>query len=173
MSRFKARPTVYKGIQMRSRLEAGFAAWLDGQCLQWQYEPFAVAGPEGQYLPDFVVSNLVFVTRGAVVPTFIEVKPDSFKLEGSEGERLARSMALVGQNVPSSLLVVVQPGRVTQVRQCCPEECDDDHPFGCDEGGFGPQLRWVASGAVSAPLGLARLLPDTGLPWADEYWKVD
>jgi hypothetical protein len=49
----KARPTVYRGIEMRSRLEADFAAWLDRKGRRWVYEPQCFAGPKGQYLPDF------------------------------------------------------------------------------------------------------------------------
>lgn len=49
----RARPTIYNGIQMRSRLEARVAAWLDSLGATWVYEPVAFASPEGQYLPDF------------------------------------------------------------------------------------------------------------------------
>lgn len=73
MTNFKARPTVYKGIQMRSRLEAGFAMWLDEEGLIWEYEPKAFAGERGQYLPDFAVEMSV---DGAAPRTgYIETKP--------------------------------------------------------------------------------------------------
>lgn len=50
----KARPTKYKGIDMRSRLEAKYAQYLDGQSLLvWEYEPNCFASERGQYLPDF------------------------------------------------------------------------------------------------------------------------
>lgn len=49
-----ARPTTYRGIEMRSRLEARVAAWLDGGDVEWSYEPRAYASRAGQYLPDFV-----------------------------------------------------------------------------------------------------------------------
>ncbi len=57
----KGRPTLYRGIQMRSRLEADFAAYLDarsaagdvGYAGGWEYEPTCFAGPQGQWLPDF------------------------------------------------------------------------------------------------------------------------
>jgi hypothetical protein len=48
-----ARPTVYKGIQMRSRLEADYASALDRDGEKWEYEPTCFAGPDGQWLPDF------------------------------------------------------------------------------------------------------------------------
>jgi len=66
---FTARPTTYRGIQMRSRLEATFAAALDETGLAWTYEPRAYAGRTGQYLPDFEVR----LANGR--PLFIEVKP--------------------------------------------------------------------------------------------------
>jgi hypothetical protein len=49
----KARPTIYKGIQMRSRLEAAYAQHLDADNYPWEYEPECFADETGQYLPDF------------------------------------------------------------------------------------------------------------------------
>lgn len=60
-----ARPTTYNGIQMRSRLEAAFAAILDDTDCTWQYEPRCFASPQGQYLPDFLVND----------KSYIEIKP--------------------------------------------------------------------------------------------------
>jgi hypothetical protein len=54
-----ARPTVYRGIQMRSRLEAGFAAWLDRREFTWSYEPRCFAIATSQYLPDFVIPKAI------------------------------------------------------------------------------------------------------------------
>jgi hypothetical protein len=51
-----ARPTVYKGIKMRSRLEADYASALDRDGETWEYEPTCFAGPDGQWLPDFRIS---------------------------------------------------------------------------------------------------------------------
>ena len=62
---YKARPTLYKGIQMRSRLEALFAQTLDNAKVAWEYEPGAFADHTGQYLPDFRVG----------LDLYIEVKP--------------------------------------------------------------------------------------------------
>lgn len=58
---WKARPTIYRGIQMRSRLEATWAALFDTKTPRkmlpfvqsWDYEPLCFGGPSGQYLPDF------------------------------------------------------------------------------------------------------------------------
>lgn len=62
----KARPTTYKGIQMRSRLEADYAAALDRDGEKWEYEPTCFAGPEGQWLPDFKIG---------FDGVYIEIKP--------------------------------------------------------------------------------------------------
>jgi len=56
MSSAKARTTYYKGIIMRSRLEASYAEALDRGGFAWKYEPYVFASPSGQWLPDFVVS---------------------------------------------------------------------------------------------------------------------
>jgi len=65
----QARPTTYRGIEMRSRLEAKFAAHLDEDGTVWEYEPRAYANQRGQYLPDFVIRD------PGEAPWFIEVKP--------------------------------------------------------------------------------------------------
>lgn len=49
----KARPTIYNGVKMRSRLEADYAAWLDFTGLRSKYEPECFASGDGQWLPDF------------------------------------------------------------------------------------------------------------------------
>ena len=66
----QARPTVYRGIQMRSRLEATWAAWLDELgTWRWEYEPCCFADGGAQYLPDFRLYG-----EGDGEPTYLEVK---------------------------------------------------------------------------------------------------
>ncbi len=48
---YGAIPTVYKGILMRSRLEARVACFLDAYNLVWDYEPIDLKG----YIPDMIV----------------------------------------------------------------------------------------------------------------------
>ena len=60
-----ARQTVYKGITMRSRLEADYASALDRDGQLWKYEPECFAGPDGQWLPDFRIDDR----------TYVELKP--------------------------------------------------------------------------------------------------
>lgn len=91
-NKFTARPTVYKGIQMRSRLEAGFAAWLDREHLTWEYEPCAFATEAGQYLPDFRLSNVNVVGMLGTRTVYAEVKPDSFMKAGTAEYRGERAL---------------------------------------------------------------------------------
>lgn len=67
---WKARPTVYRGVEMRSRTEARFAAVLDRVGYTWDYEPRAYGSMRGQWLPDFELTNGVPGHR-----SFVEVKP--------------------------------------------------------------------------------------------------
>ena len=69
----RARPVLYRGMRMRSRLEGYFAAWLDGQPgLAWEYEPDVFAGPGAQWMPDFRVRE---ASDGPDGWRYIEVKP--------------------------------------------------------------------------------------------------
>lgn len=56
-------PTVYKGIQMRSRLEARWAAFFDSCRWTWSYEPLEHDG----WIPDFVIHGAQNIT--------VEIKP--------------------------------------------------------------------------------------------------
>lgn len=99
------RPTVYKGILMRSRLEASFAAYLDTfNDMPWQYEPRAYAGTGGQYLPDFVVDS-------GKLPMFFEVKPTVDRVQAA-GDR----MRIIWESEPTAyLLVAVADGSLWAV----------------------------------------------------------
>lgn len=61
-----ARPTIYKGVRMRSRLEAKVAETLDWYRFPWRYEPQCFASELGQYLPDFQLFD---------TDVYLEVKP--------------------------------------------------------------------------------------------------
>jgi hypothetical protein len=71
-----ARPTRYRGVAMRSRLEATVAEWLDAHQIAWQYEPSCYADV-GQYLPDFRIpaAGGHFAAGGLPRPLYVEVKP--------------------------------------------------------------------------------------------------
>jgi hypothetical protein len=62
-------PTDYAGTTFRSRLEADWAATLDGSGIRWQYEPELITLPSGTtYLPDFWLPE---------IGTWLEVKGPS------------------------------------------------------------------------------------------------
>ena len=93
-----ARPTTYRGIPMRSRLEASHAARLDNLGLTWEYEPRAFGGRRGQYLPDFVIEVLDTHVYHEVRPTI------------ARGFLAMSRMAVIWESEPDALLMVVVPG---------------------------------------------------------------
>lgn len=75
-----ARKTIYNGVTMRSRLEAGFAMWLDRRGWAWEYEPTCFASKNGQWLPDFAIDIPCVSMDGPHGVTqhtnvYVEVKP--------------------------------------------------------------------------------------------------
>jgi len=71
----KAIPTAYGGVSFRSRLEADWAATLDGWHVDWQYEPEGYELSDGtRYMPDFWLPGQ---------RTWLEVK-------GSHNERVTK-----------------------------------------------------------------------------------
>lgn len=92
--RIKSRPSMYKGIEFRSRLEVRFAWHLDTIGEQWRYEP-RIYGPKGKgYLPDFEI-------LGRPQPTFIEVKPTTEEVADA-----ALKMQVIWETHPDALLIV-------------------------------------------------------------------
>src|SRR5215212_8417648 len=69
----RARPTFYRGFQMRSRLEVTVAERLDAQGLVWKYEGPAYGSEGGQYLPDFQITGLLI--EGVPHALYFDVKP--------------------------------------------------------------------------------------------------
>jgi len=59
-------PTLYRGYNFRSRLEARWATFFDKIGLRWEYEIEGFETPYGRYLPDFFIPSTEY---------FIEVKP--------------------------------------------------------------------------------------------------
>lgn len=86
---------TYRGIQMRSKLEAEFAWYLDEKAFTWQYEP-AVFGPVGEgYLPDFLIHE--FGTH-----CYVEVKPT---LEHANAAK--ERMKIIWRDEPDAVLLMV------------------------------------------------------------------
>lgn len=108
---YRARPTVHRGVRMRSRLEAAVAAAFDDGGVEWQYEPAAFqAVGGGQYLPDFCV--LLPVLTDAFAPSwgprlvYIEVKPT---IEAANEASRDKRMEAIWSSEPDALLVVTVP----------------------------------------------------------------
>lgn len=88
-------PTEYRGVQMRSKLEADFARHLDRKGIEWTYEP-AIFGPRGSgYLPDFLLN-------ANVEPAYVELKPTIAQALAAQ-----RRMEIIWQQRPEAVLVVV------------------------------------------------------------------
>lgn len=118
-STIRARATIYNGIQMRSRLEAGFAAWLDARHIAWEYEPCAFADQDGQYLPDFRLLHVPCLWRDTPTTVYAEVKPNTFdptKYRGADYMTVNRQMSLIKASDPEAEFIVVQPARVCVLR---------------------------------------------------------
>lgn len=118
MRDFKARPTTYCGIEMRSRLEARFAAKLDSipAFRDWLYEPRAYADRKGQYLPDFVVR-----WHGkSDYTTYVEVKPTpAAALDFIESRRMD---AIWASDPDGHFLVAYQADDRWEFLACTPED---------------------------------------------------
>jgi hypothetical protein len=165
------RPTVYNGIQMRSRLEAGFAAWLDQNKVKWAYEPHAFADKDGQYLPDFRLDNVTYVGEGGQTAIYVEVKPNTFmagdpfvEIDGRTVENpshvaarsaLSRRTSLIKASDPNAELLLVQPGGTCLMR-----------PF--VEGGYVP-ITAVFVRCTNFQVGIATLVPR---PFAAKFWQL-
>lgn len=110
-----ARPTLYRGIRMRSRTEARVAAWLDFYHVDWVYEPECFADETGQYLPDFRIDE------PGCPPDYLEVKgvaPDLGAIQ--------RQMEIVWSSVPDchlTLMIVDQPTWRACQQGCLDSRC--------------------------------------------------
>ena len=102
----RARPTLYRGVQMRSRLEATVAEWLDAQGLVWKYEGPAYGSEHGQYLPDFQITGLLI--EGVPHALYFDVKPPGKEREqpGLIGRTL-NNMERIWASDPAARLMVV------------------------------------------------------------------
>jgi hypothetical protein len=89
------RSVVYRGVRMRSRLEADFAYHLDRLETPWAYEPLLFETDGRAYLPDFQI-----VRDGR--PCFIEVKPTLDKVP-----RAKQRMEFIWRAIPDAVLLVV------------------------------------------------------------------
>jgi hypothetical protein len=99
-----ARPTTYKGVQMRSRLEAKAAQMYDAAGLVWTYEPQCFASESGQYLPDFRIGE----------SAYFEVKPFAYFAEPLNFYVLSEvqhRMEIILESEPSASLAIHCPDK--------------------------------------------------------------
>lgn len=96
-----ARPTTYRGIRMRSRLEALYAASIDGLPAAWAYEPQCFANQAGQYLPDFV---LRWTLNDPWDVEYVEIKPTR-----QAAETAVERMRIILDSEPEAILSVRYP----------------------------------------------------------------
>lgn len=90
-------PTIHKGRQYRSRLEARWASFFDRVGWQYEYEPFDLNG----WIPDFALigtgrTTLVEVKPYAVFPRHIA---DEIERSGAEEEVLILGMSIPVQSL--------------------------------------------------------------------------
>ena len=86
----KAKPTVYKNIQFRSRLEAKWAIFFDEMGITYRYEPgiykVPINGYFMKYCPDFALLN-VKTQQEIRQPLYVEVKGVNHYREIYENDR--------------------------------------------------------------------------------------
>lgn len=64
-------PTTYRGIRMRSRLEAKWAAMFDLMGWKWEYEAIDLNG----WVPDFLILKIENPPAKIIKPILVEIKP--------------------------------------------------------------------------------------------------
>ncbi len=105
-TRLAARPTAYKGIQMRSRREARYAVWLDKWRFRWEYEPQCFASAEGQYLPDFVIHSVAVLGSDVAArqDVYVEVKPSLLMFPA---EDLLRCQRIISEATNTAAVLIL------------------------------------------------------------------
>jgi hypothetical protein len=170
----RARPTIYNGIRMRSRLEAGYAAWLDRHNFTWEYEPCAFADDTGaQYLPDFLLKSVPILAQPEPANVYVEVKPHGWHEATSEADpaeayvSLMERMSMIFRSEPDALPIV----------QVSRSSYDNKYAAAVAVVPSGDEDEPVAACMVSwcrlrdGGLGLASPLDPSDGPWFGEWWK--
>ncbi len=125
-------PTVYRGVRMRSRLEARVAAVFDALGWSWEYEPIELRG----YFPDFLVDvgdpygdRPLLVEVKPYLATSLEARQAAQKIERSgwpgEAVVIGGATALLGQRGHMGPLVW-SPAEF--VRHTAPAHAGDVYP---------------------------------------------
>lgn len=106
-------PTIYRGTQYRSQLEAKWACVFDLLGIHYEYEPIALKG----YVPDYLADCSLYPGQGArsTRPLLIEVRPHWDEEEYAESiAKIARSgwtgaAMILGCTIRSKTLFQSQP----------------------------------------------------------------
>lgn len=163
----RARATTYNGIEMRSRLEAGFAAWLDSKGCDWTYEPRCYASPAGQYLPDFEVSAVWLPGLSAPMRGLIECKP---VYPDADRQQIADRMGIIYSTEGArDVVALLATPRVVSVLQSRTEASGGTIWY------FVPVV-WLnrttfKGDELSGGLCIGRQAGRNAVPWQDGYWE--
>jgi len=99
-------PTLYRGVLMRSRLEAKFAALFDRWGWHWEYEPQDL----DRYLPDFVLHlHCPLLVEVKALPSEYAAAEKKISASGWGGEALIVSGAIDGSRVGRFGSIVAGP----------------------------------------------------------------
>ena len=96
-------PTLYKGRQYRSRLEARWAAFFDLLTWRHEYEPFDIHG----WIPDFLI-------YGKNAPVLVEIKPFT-SLKQFDTAKIEKALADTSYCGTEILLLGVAPTTVSKM----------------------------------------------------------
>lgn len=164
--RLTPRPTVYNGITMRSRLEAGFAAWLDERHFTWEYEPCAFATDTGQYLPDFRLHSVSCSWLACPATVYAEIKPESWVHNKEDFDR----MRIIQESEPEAVLILVQERAEERIGESMLPFVYKVHALP----EFSSHLLVWAAATMDGDtrlVGLASPLFENAAPWPNGYWK--
>lgn len=105
----RARQTIYRGIPMRSRLEARAAQTFDSAGFTWEYEPQCFADETGQYLPDFALIGDKIWPRIRDRTMYVEVKPQHQFTDSDLLLQIMRRTEIIWSSEPRAVLVILSP----------------------------------------------------------------
>jgi hypothetical protein len=113
----KAIPTLYKGRQYRSRLEARWAAFFDLLGWHTEYEPIDFSG----WIPDFVINEAETVY--VEVKPIIKFPPDRDVMDEIDESECDKEVLIVGSTVP------IHGGLIGWLRQDLSAVTDSDEAY--------------------------------------------
>ena len=104
----KAKPTLYNGVEFRSRLEARWAVFFDSLRIRWEYEETYFETEYGYYKPDF------WLDTGWI----IEIKPTTpLDIEFNKVESVNGKIALIsGSPSPMAQLWLFNNGKMMDIQ---------------------------------------------------------